>query len=126
MDVLKPQTLFYSGLSGLQLNIPKYKFPVPHRDSSRLSPRLVLLYPPTAIPQLKEIPMDFFFLVSITLRAFFRRGWCLPPASRGKRFSGLLYPPTAITRPKKIPLDYFLLMSITLRALLYLGFRSRE
>jgi len=86
----------------------------------------VLLYPPTAIPQLKEIPMDFFFLVSITLRAFFRRGWCLPPASRGKRFSGLLYPPTAITRPKKIPLDYFLLMSITLRALLYLGFRSRE
>ena len=37
MDVLKPQTLFYSGLSGLQLNIPKYKFPVPHRDSSRLT-----------------------------------------------------------------------------------------
>ena len=126
MDVLKPQTLFYSGLSGLQLNIPKYKFPVPHRDSSRLSPRLVLLYPPTAIPQLKEIPMDFFFLVSITLRAFFRRGWCLPPASRGKRFSGLLHPPTANTPPKEIPMDFFFLVSITFRALLNLRFRNRD
>ena len=85
-----------------------------------------LLHPPTAIPQLKEIPMDFFFLVSITLRAFFRRGWCLPPASRGKRFSGLLHPPTANTPPKEIPMDFFFLVSITFRALLNLRFRNRD
>lgn len=37
MTVLKPQSTFYSGLSGFQLPIPKYKFPQQYRDSSRLT-----------------------------------------------------------------------------------------
>ena len=37
MTVLKPQSTFYSGLSGIQLPIPKYKFPQQYRDSSRLT-----------------------------------------------------------------------------------------
>ncbi|MBS1551560.1 MAG: DUF72 domain-containing protein [Bacteroidetes bacterium] len=37
MAGLKPQGTVYSGLSGLQLNIPKYKFPPQYRESSRLT-----------------------------------------------------------------------------------------
>ena len=33
----KPNTLFYSGLSGLQLNIPKYLYPSPFENASRLA-----------------------------------------------------------------------------------------
>ncbi len=43
--------------------------------SLEISPRLVLLYPPTAITQPKEIPIDYFFLVRITLRALLNFGF---------------------------------------------------
>ena len=53
----------------------KYKVVEHPPDLKIFSPRLVLLYPPTAITLSKEIPIDFFFLVSITLRDLLNLGF---------------------------------------------------